>query len=72
VAGHNGVNLKMKEWGFRDMDKCPRCGEVEDAPYVWECQAPEAKLVKSEGLFKVRKWMADVDMNDEISRVLMA
>jgi hypothetical protein len=31
VAGHCGVNSKLKEWKMRESDECPMCEEVETA-----------------------------------------
>lgn len=65
----------MKEWGLRGADKCPRCGArraLEGAPCAWGRQVPEARVVKSEGLFKLRKWMEEADTNEDVKRVLVA
>jgi hypothetical protein len=38
TAGMCGVGKFMKRWGELKEDKCPRCGELEDAPRVWICK----------------------------------
>jgi len=72
VSGHCGVWTCMKKWKKQDTDKCPRCSEQEDARHVWTCQSPEARLLRSQHLFKLRKWFKDQDTSPEVARVIMA
>jgi len=71
VSGHCGVGTCMLKWKKQENDACPRCGEQEDARHVWTCQSPEACLLRSQDLFKLRKWLKEQDTAPEISRVLM-
>jgi hypothetical protein len=45
VAGMCGVGKFMKRWGQWNVDRCPCCGEPEDARHVWLCKAPGARDV---------------------------
>jgi hypothetical protein len=72
VAGHCGVNSKLKEWKMRESDECPMCEEVETARHVWECQFPEARLVRSKGLYQLRKWMQSQQTCPDILRIISA
>ena len=37
TTGMCGVGKFLKLWKQQSHDKCPRCGQVEDAKHVWTC-----------------------------------
>jgi hypothetical protein len=67
ISGMCGVNVMMKLWKKRDSDACPRCGETEDAPHVWWCQQPEARLKRAQGIHKLSDWLEKEQTSPEIA-----
>ena len=70
VSGHAGVGAKMVEWKMREIEECPRCGEVEDTRHVWTCQAPEARILRSQHFYKLRQWMHTSDTDPDVQKAL--
>ena len=60
VTGVCGVNSVLLKWKQRDDDHCPRCGAIETANHVWQCQGSGAAKIWADSLESLAKWLTSV------------
>jgi hypothetical protein len=60
----------MKQWKFRDTDKCPRCGLLKDRGHVRRYQHVKAVLMWTEAVTKLTEWMDMNETHPEIAKAI--
>jgi hypothetical protein len=61
--------LRWKKWTH---NKCPRCGEFEDASHVISCKAPEATALWHSAVNSLQQWMENVQTNPQVVEAIIS
>jgi hypothetical protein len=61
--------LRWKKWTH---NKCPRCGEFEDASHVISCKAPEATALWHSAVNSLQQWMENVQTNPQVVEAIFS
>ncbi len=62
----------MHRWKQRSSAACPRCGEFEDAPHVWQCRGANADVVWTKSLESLDVWMTSVQTDPDIQEAIIS
>jgi len=72
VAGMCGVGKFMKRWKEWDQDTCPRCGEYEDAPHVWQCKGQGTKAIWDKALMELEGLLRKLETDPTLMHILLS
>ena len=71
ICGMCGVGKFMKLWKKRQDDRCPRCGEHEDAPHVWTCHDAGANDIWEKALTNLDGWFNAIHTDPDIQHLIL-
>jgi hypothetical protein len=71
TAGMCGVGKFMKRWGEWKEDKCPRCGEPEDAAHVWICKGEGASDIWEKAVEELQLWLRNANTDPTVTHVVI-
>jgi len=61
--------LRWKKWTH---NKCPRCGEFEDASHVISCKVPEATALWHSAVNSLQQWMENVQTDPQVVEAILS
>jgi hypothetical protein len=56
-TGVCGVNAVLVSWKEKESAICVRCGKIENARHVWECQHTSSQVIWHKALLELHEWM---------------
>ena len=71
VSGMCGVGKFMKRWKEREDDRCPRCGEPEDAPHVWRCKGEGTEDIWTKALEGLASLLRKLNTNPTLLHIIL-
>jgi hypothetical protein len=70
-TGICGVNEKLVQWKEKDSAVCVRCGMIENAGHVWQCQHNSSLLLWNQSLLELQEWMVNNSASPMITQALI-
>jgi hypothetical protein len=71
VSGMCGVGKFMKRWKEWEDDRCPRCGEPEDAPHVWRCKGEGTADIWTKSLEGLASLLRKLDTDPTLLHIIL-
>jgi hypothetical protein len=67
TSGFCGVGKKLVQWREQPTPACPRCGLIEDARHIWQCQEPAVYFVWALLVSALSDWMISVNTANDVA-----